>query len=371
MLSKLIAVILLLGYAQFSAAHDPGLSSADLIIKTQGVDVKITFSLQDIEAFVPMDSDQDAEVTAAEQDAAKPKIAEWVMQGVQLMLDDQVVQPVGLGVVNFDHKNNAFIEFHYAQAPVRQLKFQADFLNKLAANHKQFVTIKDEAGHGIGEKMLAQGDGWIAITLPVASADNGKGASENNKAGSESSTFTDFLLLGIEHILTGYDHLLFLFSLLIVTRSFWPALKIITFFTIAHSITLGLAGLNIIDIPGYIVEPLIAATIVYVGVENIIRGDHPKGRQWLAFLFGLIHGFGFAAVLREMGISSYETGILVPLFSFNLGVELGQITVTVLFLPIIWWLHKQPQIEARFTPVCSIFVCLAGGYWLIERTLLS
>ncbi len=368
MLSK-VAVFLLLGYAQFSAAHDPGLSSADLIIKTHEVHAKITFSLQDIEAFVPLDSDQDAEVTEAEQDAAKPKIADWVMQGVQLMLDGQTVQPVAAGVVTFDQKNNAFIEFQYAQAPERQLKFQADFLSTLPANHKQYVTLKDEAGHGIGEKMLSQAGSSITLTLPEAGA--GKNSYDNTVESPKSSTFTDFLLLGIEHILTGYDHLLFLFSLLIVTRSFWPAFKIITFFTIAHSITLGLAGLNIIDIPAFIVEPLIAATIIYVGAENIIRGDHPKGRQWLAFLFGLIHGFGFAAVLREMGISSYKTGILVPLFSFNLGVELGQITVTVLFLPIIWWLHKQPQIEARLTPVCSIFVCLAGGYWLIERTLLS
>ena len=246
-------------------------------------------------------------------------------------------------------------------------RLEEDFLNKLPAGHKQFVTIKDASGHGLGEKMLSQSDSSFTLTLPAAS----QGTQSTNSESTKSSTFTEFLLLGIEHILTGYDHLLFLFSLLIVTHSFWPAVKIITFFTIAHSITLALAGLNIIDIPSSIVEPLIAATIIYVGVENIIRGDHPKGRQWLAFFFGLIHGFGFAAVLREMGISSYETGIMIPLLSFNLGVELGQIAVTVMFLPVIWWLHKIPQIEARFTPVCSIFVCLMGGYWLLERTVLS
>lgn len=366
MFSKLIAVIFLLAYAQVSAAHAPGLSSADLIVKAQGVDAKITFSLQDIEALVPMDSDQDAEVTAAEQEAAKPKIAEWVVQGVQLTINGQAVQPVAAGVVNFDEKNNAFIEFHYAQTPSKQLQLQANFLSKLPTGHKQFVTIKNEAGQGISEKMLSQSDSLIALALPVTGTSTV--ASEGTPT---ASTFTDFLLLGIEHILTGYDHLLFLFSLLIVTRSFWPAIKIITFFTIAHSITLGLAGFNIIDIPSSIVEPLIAATIIYVGVENIIRGDHPKGRQWLTFFFGLVHGFGFAAVLREMGISSYETGIMLPLFSFNLGVEIGQITVAAIVLPIVWWLHNKPLIEPRLTPVCSILASLAGGYWLIERTLLS
>ncbi|MEI6708591.1 MAG: HupE/UreJ family protein [Methylococcales bacterium] len=350
MLGRLIGVIFLLTYAPFSLAHDPGLSSVDVIVKEQGVDVNITFSLQDIEAFVPMDSDQDAEVTAAEQDAAKPKIALWVQQGVQLMVEGQVIQPIAAGEVSFDQQNNAHISMRYAQIPT---ELRADFLSKLPKDHKQYVTVKNEAGKNLSEKMLSQEDNVM------------------NSLTAKSSTFTDFLLLGIEHILTGYDHLLFLFSLLVVTRSFLPALKIITFFTIAHSITLALAAMNIIDIPSTIVEPLIAATIIYVGVENIIRGDHPKGRQWLTFFFGLIHGFGFAAVLREMGISSLETGILVPLFSFNLGVELGQITVASIVLPIIWWLHKKPTIEPYLTPVCSVLASLAGAYWLIERTLLS
>jgi hydrogenase/urease accessory protein HupE len=366
MFNKLIAVIFLLSYAEFSAAHDPGLSSTDLIIKAQGVDAKITFSVQDVEALVPMDSDQDAEVTAAEQNAAKPKITAWVQQGVQLTLDGQVVQPSAAGVVSFDEQNNAHIDLHYAQTPSKQLQLQANFLSKLPAGHKQFVTLKNEAGQGIGEKMLSQADNTITQAFPVADA-----SILSVEGTPTASTFSDFLLLGIEHILTGYDHLLFLFSLLIVTRSFLPALKIITFFTIAHSITLGLAGLNIVDIPSSIVEPLIAATIIYVALENIVRGDNPKGRQWLTFFFGLVHGFGFAAVLREMGISSYETGILLPLFSFNLGVEIGQITVAAVFLPIIWWLHKKPLIEPKLTPVCSVLASVAGAYWLIERTLLS
>lgn len=363
MFSKLIAVIFLLSYAQFSAAHDPGLSSTDVIIKAQGVDAKITFSVQDVEALVPMDSDQDAEVTTTEQDAAKPKIAAWVQQGIQLTLDGQVIQPIAAGVVSFDEQNNAHIALQYAQTPSKQLQLQANFLSKLPSGHKQFVTIKNEAGQGIGEKMLSQADSLIVQAFPVTTASNAETPS--------ASTFTDFFLLGIEHILTGYDHLLFLFSLLIVTRSFWPAIKIITFFTIAHSITLGLAAFNIVDIPSSIVEPLIAATIMYVGIENIVRGDNVKGRQWLTFFFGLVHGFGFAAVLREMGISSYETGIMLPLFSFNLGVEVGQITVAAIVLPFIWWLHKKPLIEPRLTPVCSVLASLAGGYWLIERTLLS
>lgn len=356
---KWFLLFFLLANPVLSFAHDPGLSSADLVIQEQGLDVKITFSLQDVEALVPMDSDRDADVTAAEQDAAKPKIAEWVTQGLQISVDNQIIQPLAAGAVNFDQQNNAQIIVHYPQAPKTQLQLQANLLAKLPAGHKQFVSIKNAEGKNLTEKMLSQQDNSVSLTLGAEQAETAK------------TTFSEFLLLGIEHIITGYDHLLFLFSLLVVTRSFLPALKIITFFTIAHSITLGLAAANVFDIPSTIVEPLIAATIIYVGVENLIRGDHPKGRQWLTFFFGLIHGFGFAAVLREMGISSMETGIMMPLFSFNLGVEIGQIAVASLVLPIIWWLHKKPKIEPWLTPVGSTLASLAGAYWLIERTLLS
>jgi uncharacterized membrane-anchored protein YitT (DUF2179 family) len=161
-----------------------------------------------------------------------------------------------------------------------------------------------------------------------------------------------------------------LFALLAVTHSFWPAIKIITFFTIAHSFTLALAGLNLIELPSSFVEPFIAATIVYVAVENLIRGDHPKGRHWLTFGFGLVHGFGFASVLQEMDISSGGTGILLPLLSFNLGIETGQIVVASFVLPMIWRLNNNPEFSEKFLKGCSVLIALMGGYWLLERTVL-
>ena len=358
-MKKLSTIILLFFYAALSFAHDPGLSSADISIQTHNVTAKITFSLQDIEALVPMDADQDAEVTLAEQNVAKPKIAAWVSEGIQLNLDGEIVKPVA-DTVNFDDKNNAQIDLQYDNVPEKTLSLQLTYLSKLPKGHKEFVTIQNHTGKHLHEKMLSQQDSTLTFNI------TGEQAAEPVK----NATFSEFLLLGIEHIVTGYDHLLFLFALLVVTHEFWAAFKIITFFTIAHSITLALASLNIINIPSKIVEPLIAASIVYVGVENMLRRE-PKGRQWLTFSFGLIHGFGFAAVLREMDISSNESGIVLPLFSFNLGVEIGQITVASIVLPIIWWLHKKPQVEPRLTPVCSILASLAGAYWLIERTVLA
>jgi hydrogenase/urease accessory protein HupE len=362
---RIVSFIVLLIQLQLSYAHPPGLSSADLTVTPDGVKAKITFAVQDIEAFVPMDSDGDAEVTVLERETAKPNIATYVATELKIKIDGVEVAALALNTVTFDDQNNAAVELSFVGTPAKSISLESKFLSKLPTDHKQYVTVKDSGGHELGKKLLTQKSNTLEVNLKSSSAL----ATENHTT----STFIDFLKLGIEHILTGYDHLLFLFSLLVVTRSFWPAIKIITFFTIAHSITLALAGMNIVDISSSIVEPLIAATIVYVGLENIVRKDKvtTKQRCILTFFFGLIHGFGFAGVLREMGISSIETGILVPLFSFNLGVELGQITVAAIVLPLVWWLHRQEKISKYLVPVGSVLTCLAGGYWLLERTVLG
>lgn len=350
---NLTRFLFLFSFTQLCFAHDPGLSSAEVVLNEKGVDVAITFALQDTESFAPMDNDGDAEVTDTEREAAKPEVAALIAKELQVTLNNENVKPFAIENVTFDAQNNAHLLFHY-QPAATSLKMQLLFLNKLPDGHKQVVTIEDATGKNLSEQMLTQQDNTIELNVATSES---------------SSMFKDFFVLGIEHILTGYDHLLFLFALLIVTHRFWSAFGIITFFTIAHSITLAIAGMNLLTIPSTIVEPLIAASIVYVGIENLIVKE-PKGRKYLTFAFGLIHGFGFAAVLQEMNITSIETGILVPLFSFNLGVETGQLVVTALSLPIIWWLHTKPLIEKYFVPVCSTIVCLAGGFWLIERTLL-
>jgi hydrogenase/urease accessory protein HupE len=363
---RIISIIFLLIQLQISFAHPPGLSSADITVKPEELGVKVIFAIQDIEAFVPMDIDGDAEVTDDELGNASFRIARFVASEIGILSDGKAIPPNGSNTVRFDKQNNATIDLHYPGKPLAAIGIQSKLLSKLPPNHKQYVTVKDANGKELGKKLLTQKADTLEINLKANTP-------PTNTENHPTSTFIDFLKLGVEHILTGYDHLLFLFSLLVVTRSFWPAIKIITFFTIAHSITLALAGMNIVNIPSSIVEPLIAASIVYVGLENIVRKDKvtTKQRCILTFFFGLIHGFGFAGVLREMGISSIETGILVPLFSFNLGVELGQIAVAAIVLPLIWWLHRKEKISQYLVPVGSVLTCLAGGYWLLERTILS
>lgn len=362
-LGKYLLLAGLLLQSGWAVAHAPGLSSIDVTVKADQVVAKLTFALQDIEAFAPMDSDLDAEVSAAEREAAKPDIAKMLAEQLRVNIDGNDVQIAVPGIVNYDEQNNAHVEFSFSATPQKQLLLQSKLLAWLPDGHQQYVTVSDAFGKTLSEKMLSRADDQLQLGLVQTDAST----VQND---SKFSAFADFLKLGIEHILTGYDHLLFLFALLAVTHSFWPAIKIVTFFTIAHSITLAFAGLNLVQLPSSFVEPVIALTIIYVAVENIIRGDHPKGRQWLTFGFGLIHGFGFASVLREMDITSGDTGILLPLLSFNLGIETGQIAVASVVLPMIWWLNNKPAIAEKFLKGCSALVALMGAYWLLERTVL-
>jgi hydrogenase/urease accessory protein HupE len=173
--------------------------------------------------------------------------------------------------------------------------------------------------------------------------------------------------MGINHILTGYDHLLFLFGLLVVTKHLGSALKIITCFTLAHSITLALATLSPVPAPAKYIEPLIAASIVYIGLENLLRRGEVKGRWLLTFGFGLVHGCGFASALRELGVGAHGVGVAVPLVSFNLGVELGQLCIAALVLPLLWKLKTNPGFVQRYVPACSVLIVLLGGFWFVQR----
>jgi hydrogenase/urease accessory protein HupE len=208
--------------------------------------------------------------------------------------------------------------------------------------------------------MLSSNQNTLSLTLPVGAA----GSSETEPP---TSTFGGFLRLGVKHIWTGYDHLLFLFALLLVCDTFKSAIQVVTCFTIAHSITLAFATLNLVWVSSHVVEPAIAASIIYVGVENFVRSEGPKGRWLITFLFGLVHGLGFASVLRDMGVASSTTGVTVPLVSFNLGVELGQIAIACALLPLIWRFRAWNSFRQRGVPICSAVVAALGSYWLIQR----
>jgi len=173
-----------------------------------------------------------------------------------------------------------------------------------------------------------------------------------------------FFALGIEHILTGYDHLLFLLALMLRGGGLWSLLKIITAFTIAHSITLALAALDVVVLPGALVESVIALSIAYVALENLLP-RYAVSRRWaVSFLFGLVHGFGFSSVLREIGLP--KENLLLSLLNFNLGVEAGQLTVVLLVVPVLMRL-KSRSWEPRMVATVSGVILAVGLVLFVER----
>lgn len=171
---------------------------------------------------------------------------------------------------------------------------------------------------------------------------------------------------GIHHILIGPDHLLFLVGLLLLGGSVRRLLIVVTAFTLAHSITLSVATLGLFSPPAAVVEPLIALSIVYVGVDNLlIRGGRDM-RAWIALVFGLVHGFGFAGMLREMGLPAPALGW--SLVSFNVGVEIGQLLVVVLVASALAALrHRSPAAGQRLAYAGSLVVVVAGAFWFVQR----
>jgi hydrogenase/urease accessory protein HupE len=178
---------------------------------------------------------------------------------------------------------------------------------------------------------------------------------------------------GIEHIFIGYDHIAFLIAIVLWARRLWPVVKIVTAFTLAHSLTLSLAALDLVRIPSAIVEPAIAASIVYVAIENFLSRDVEK-RWRITFAFGLVHGFGFAGALQEFGLP--KSALLPALASFNVGVEIGQITIVSLVLPALLALDRLfvapgcPR-AASMVYAFSGMICALGGYWFLTRTIIA
>jgi hypothetical protein len=222
--------------------------------------------------------------------------------------------------------------------------------------HQTFVRVRG-AGGAPAEYVLRQGEQKITLARPVSLLEHAR----------------DYFVLGVEHIFTGYDHLGFLVGLLLVAgfaslrSGVRYLLGVVTAFTAAHSITLIASGLGWVRLPSHVVEPAIALSIFYVAVENLFVLQ-PRQRWLLTFGFGLMHGFGFASVLREIGLPA--RGLVLSLLSFNLGVEAGQIVVVSALAPLLW-LAARPRFDCtRALRIGgSIVLALLSSFWFLERIL--
>ena len=182
------------------------------------------------------------------------------------------------------------------------------------------------------------------------------------------NSFIKYLFLGIEHIIPkGLDHMFFIIGLFLFSNLIRPLLLQVTMFTIAHTITLVITSLSLITVNASIVEPLIALSIVYIGVENIFKKySNTKIRYYVIFLFGLLHGLGFALVLKDVGLD--YSNLLINLVSFNIGVEIAQIFILfLLFLTIGLFFSKKKYYKLIFQIPLSLFISLIAIYWFVER----
>ena len=227
------------------------------------------------------------------------------------------------------------------------------------------LTEKDKAARQV--VLIAQGKSEMQALLDAGNTT----VTLSTAPPSLSSTMQRYLVTGIEHIFLGYDHVAFLIAVMLWARRLVPIIKIVTAFTIAHSITLSLAALNALIIPSRIVEPAIAASIVFVAVENFFSRAIDK-RWRVAFLFGLIHGFGFAGALREIGLP--PNAVVPALAAFNIGVEIGQVAIVAIVLPVLGLVDRmlasdrtKPVRAARLVYAVSAMISLLGGYWLLAR----
>ncbi len=235
---------------------------------------------------------------------------------------------------------------------------------------RQMATVTSGQGvPKIGDSHLDQGSGDTGEHHADRETSSSVRKPKAGAAAERSSSRVSFFRFGVEHILTGYDHLLFLAALLLACKTFKEAAAIITCFTVAHSITLALAALDVVRMPASIVEPAIALTIVYVAVENLLRTPTLWRRAAVTCFFGLIHGLGFASALREIGLDSIPGGIFWPLLKFNLGVEVGQLCVAAFCLPGLLFARKRERWSTILTVVGSALIALIGGYWLVSRVI--
>jgi hydrogenase/urease accessory protein HupE len=231
-------------------------------------------------------------------------------------------------------------------APQR-VSIDAAFLDRFSADHRHLGVL---SAHGH--------DATFALSLAQPRFES------DVRAPAGASAFPRMVRTGVVHILTGYDHLAFLLGLLLLGGTVRALVGTVTAFTAAHSITLGLAALRVVSLPPSFVEPAIALSIAYVGLENLWARD--AGKRWrLTFAFGLLHGFGFAGALTELDLPRAQ--LPAALLGFNLGVEAGQLAVLAVVLPLVLVARRSEAFRRRGVQAMSLALAAAGVFWFAER----
>ena len=359
-LKTITLLVLLLLLSQTVHAHIAGVTDTSVQISANGLKLIYT---------VPADNLQELNLADS---ADKKTIESAVFNGFELHNGDLACKATEsasrsltqIGSEQFEYKVDCF-------QPIKTLEIRYHLFFDVEKSHKNFSRITllnrtqnitftaDNKSHQVEVEKLVLA--WVAR----------RNANKTPKKTEQSSSH--YFPVGIEHIVFGFDHLLFLLALLLLPLKLRQLLALITSFTLAHSITLALSVLDVVTLPALYVEAAIAFSIVYVAVETTLVLRNPqfqafdnsvwKRRLINTFLFGLIHGFGFSFILKTMGLGNQVTAALLY---FNLGVEVGQILAVLIAFPVLVLLFKRYK-QLRWAQYTSIGIGLVGLYWMIER----
>lgn len=342
-------------------AHNPDTSYARVGISSNQLSLRFTYDLFTLLKIAKLDDNNDRQISRAEIEHHAPEVIDFLRRAIEVEINGHdgslgeyagFIWPPDAGEAIHEqdfHSAAALIHFRFVQ-PLEDtpenvavtFKFFGDFGERHSVIGVFEFNSKEE--EVLFSRFEPDFDYYTGYETPL------------------SKRLWKFLKLGVGHIFLGYDHICFLVALIVVSR-FKELVKIVTAFTVAHSITLILAALEWVQLPTRLVESGIALTIVYVALENLwVKNTSHRWR--LTFFFGLIHGFGFANVLRETGLPT--TGLVRCLLSFNVGVELGQLAIVLLLLPVALWLGKWRH-GRRTIVALSLVLALFGAAWFVDR----
>ena len=367
-MTRVVLVLACLLLSTSAWAHKPSDSYLSLTIHDNAIAGRWDIALRDLNDAIGLDGDHDGAITWGEVRAQQHEIDAYALSRLILTSEERACPSQPSSHLIDDHTDGAYAVFLFTAVcskPIERLQADYRLLFDVDAQHKGLLrltygtqTMTAIFSQETPTQQFTMGDSSIWI-----------------QAG-------QYLREGIWHIWLGFDHVLFLLALLLpaVLRrvgdrwepatdflsAFWEVLAIVTAFTIAHSITLGMATLGLIALPSRLVESAIAASVVFAGISNL----YPVlvQRRWLvAFLFGLIHGFGFASVLSDLGLP--KESLALSLVSFNLGVEVGQLAIVGVFLPLAYGLRNSWTYQRLVLVSASLGIAALAFAWLIERAL--
>lgn len=364
MLRCLLALVLCC--ALNAAAHKPSDSYLTLDVRDAAIEGQWDIALRDLDFALNLDVDQNGAITWGEVRSRHEEIGAYALARLALRSkNDACASRVESHA--FDHHSDggyAVLRFTaICSRPIDALEVRYTLFSDLDPQHKGLLSIRHASG---GQTAILSAD--HALQTISFSAPNGV------------RQFYDYVVHGIWHIWIGFDHILFLVSLLLPAvflrrqrmwtvqakfrPAFWDVAKVVTAFTLAHSFTLTAAALGVIEMPSRWVESTIAASVVLAALNNV----YPiiSERRWLmAFAFGLIHGFGFASVLSDLGLPQHA--LLSSLIAFNVGVEIGQLAIVCAFFPVAWWLRHGWFYRRLVFTAGSMLIAFVAIAWFAER----